>query len=236
MENSLGQLKLTGTVNALCPYILHYCAARSSAFILVAASRPKYAKLPSGKEVTKIVPGNVSVELDATLSFDSNASIGKDSQIIKYKDQGVPKDHILVKIATSWERLQETRILEENHRIRYNMTPLFSLTQAITVAMGASFRSLSEIAKLAGYDYLTIGVRIILIFPLYKSEFPRKLFAPQVESLDIPKKSYLHNKSEIRFTLNEYVIASEYLRARISRSVADANSLEHVLPEKMTAS
>jgi len=87
-----------------------------------------------GKEITKIVPGVVSTEVDARLSFDEEATYQKAHQLIKlYKDVGVNQDRILIKIASTWEGLQAAKRLEKEG-IHVNMTLLFSMAQAIVAA------------------------------------------------------------------------------------------------------
>jgi transaldolase len=87
-----------------------------------------------GAEILKIVPGRVSTELDARLSFDTEACIKKARDIIAlYKEVGVDKARILVKIASTWEGIQAAKVLEKEG-IHCNLTLLFSLCQAIACA------------------------------------------------------------------------------------------------------
>jgi len=87
-----------------------------------------------GVEILKIVPGRVSTEVDARLSFDTEATINKAHDIIKlYKDAGIDKQRILVKIASTWEGIEAARHLEKEG-IHCNMTLLFSLAQAAACA------------------------------------------------------------------------------------------------------
>lgn len=66
-----------------------------------------------GIEILKIIPGRVSTEIDARLSYDTDATVKKGKEIIElYKAAGIDKDRILVKIASTWEGLQACRILE----------------------------------------------------------------------------------------------------------------------------
>lgn len=88
-----------------------------------------------GCEILKIIPGRVSTEVDARLSFDTNASIAKAQKLIQlYEDQGVKKDRILIKLASTWEGIQAARILEKEHGIHCNLTLLFSFAQAVACA------------------------------------------------------------------------------------------------------
>ncbi|CAI4062736.1 hypothetical protein N7582_002206 [Saccharomyces uvarum] len=88
-----------------------------------------------GSQILKIVPGRVSTEVDARLSFDKKATVKKALHIIKlYKDMGVPKERVLIKIASTWEGIQAAKELEAKHGIHCNMTLLFSFTQAVACA------------------------------------------------------------------------------------------------------
>jgi len=84
-----------------------------------------------GLEILKIIPGRVSTEIDARLSFDTEATVKKAREIISmYKEAGIDTEkRILVKIASTWEGLQAAKILEKE-KIHVNMTLLFSLAQA----------------------------------------------------------------------------------------------------------
>lgn len=63
-----------------------------------------------GKEILKIVPGRVSTEVDAKLSFDKGATIEKAKKLIQmYEDEGISKDRILVKLASTWEGIQAAK-------------------------------------------------------------------------------------------------------------------------------
>lgn len=92
-----------------------------------------------GAELAKIVPGRVSTEVDADLSFDGQATLDKARAIIAaYKDRGVERDRILVKIASTWEGLQAAKVLQAEG-IDCNLTLLFSLAQAVAAADAKAF-------------------------------------------------------------------------------------------------
>ena len=92
-----------------------------------------------GIELTKIVPGYVSTEVDSDLSFNTDATVEKAKQIINsYEQSGVPKNRILIKIAGTWEGLQAVKKLEAEG-ISCNCTLIFSLTQAIACAEAGAF-------------------------------------------------------------------------------------------------
>ncbi|KAJ5381354.1 Transaldolase [Penicillium cataractarum] len=93
-----------------------------------------------GKEILKIIPGKVSTEVDAKLSFDTKATVDKALSIIKlYADNGISKDRILIKIASTWEGIQAAHILQSQHGINCNLTLLFSLVQAVAAAEAGAF-------------------------------------------------------------------------------------------------
>jgi len=87
-----------------------------------------------GLEILKRVPGYVSTEVDARLSFDTKANIERARRIIGlYEDAGVSRDRILIKLATTWEGCQAARVLQKEG-INCNMTLLFSFAQAVAAA------------------------------------------------------------------------------------------------------
>lgn len=87
-----------------------------------------------GLEILKIVPGRVSTEVDARLSFDTEDTIKKARQIIAaYETAGVSRQRVLIKIASTWEGIQAAKVLQAEG-IACNMTLLFSLPQAVACA------------------------------------------------------------------------------------------------------
>jgi len=87
-----------------------------------------------GVEILKIVPGRVSTEVDARLSYDTEGSIKKGRELIAlYKQEGVEKERVLIKLASTWEGIVAARQLE-SEGIHCNMTLLFSLVQAAACA------------------------------------------------------------------------------------------------------
>jgi transaldolase len=87
-----------------------------------------------GTEILHIIPGRVSTEVDARLSFNANASIAKARQLINlYEQMQVARERILIKLASTWEGIQAARVLEAEG-IHCNMTLLFSLAQAVACA------------------------------------------------------------------------------------------------------
>ncbi len=87
-----------------------------------------------GAAILKIIPGRVSTEVDARLSFDTEGSISKARSLIKlYESMGIPRERVLIKLASTWEGIQAAAVLEKES-IHCNMTLLFSLAQAIACA------------------------------------------------------------------------------------------------------
>ncbi|XP_001602166.1 transaldolase isoform X2 [Nasonia vitripennis] len=88
-----------------------------------------------GQEILKIVPGRVSTEVDARLSFDKEASIQKARKLIAiYEEAGISKERVLIKLASTWEGIQAAKELEEKYGIHCNLTLLFSFAQAVACA------------------------------------------------------------------------------------------------------
>jgi transaldolase len=87
-----------------------------------------------GKKILKIVPGRVSTEVDARLSYDSEGTIAQARSIIKqYDETGIGRDHVLIKIASTWEGIRAAEVLEKEG-IHCNLTLCFGLHQAIAAA------------------------------------------------------------------------------------------------------
>jgi len=87
-----------------------------------------------GKEILKIVPGRVSTEVDARLSFDTQKSIDKAHYLIGlYEEAGIDRKRILIKLASTWEGIEAAKVLEKEG-IHCNMTLMFSLVQAVAAA------------------------------------------------------------------------------------------------------
>ncbi|MCS3506689.1 transaldolase [Achromobacter sp. AGC78] len=87
-----------------------------------------------GRAILNIVPGRVSTEVDARLSFDTRATIERARGLIAlYEAAGVPRERVLIKIASTWEGIQAARALQAEG-VRCNLTLLFSLPQAVACA------------------------------------------------------------------------------------------------------
>lgn len=87
-----------------------------------------------GLKILDIVPGRVSTEVDARLSFDKEGTIAKARELIAlYEEAGIAKERILIKVAATWEGIEAARVLEQEG-IQCNLTLLFSMAQAIGCA------------------------------------------------------------------------------------------------------
>ena len=87
-----------------------------------------------GKEILKIVPGRVSTEVDARLSYNTEATISKARKLIGlYRQAGISRDRVLIKIASTWEGIKAAEVLEKEG-IHCNLTLLFSFAQAVAAA------------------------------------------------------------------------------------------------------
>lgn len=168
-----------------------------------------------GREILKVVPGRVSTEVAASLSFDTEATVAKARKLISlYEEKGISRERILIKIAGTWEGIRAAERFEKED-IHCNLTLLFSLAQAVACAearvtlispfvgriydwykkehggaeippdqdpgvasvthicdyykkygyktqiMGASFRNVNQIVRLAGCDLLTISPELL---------------------------------------------------------------------------
>jgi transaldolase len=95
-----------------------------------------------GTEITKIVPGVVSTEVDSRLSFDVEGMVAKGRKFIAlYKEKGVEKDRVLIKLPSTWEGIRAAEVLEKEG-IHVNMTLLFAMCQAVAASnVGATLIS-----------------------------------------------------------------------------------------------
>ncbi|KAI0055432.1 transaldolase [Artomyces pyxidatus] len=138
-------------------------ATTNPSLLLAAANKPQYARLIDvaiaygkekgstldeqvdhaldrllvefGKEILAIIPGRVSTEVDARLSFDKEATKAKAKQLIAlYDSVGIKKERVLIKIASTWEGIQAARELEKEDNIHCNLTLLFGFGQAVACA------------------------------------------------------------------------------------------------------
>lgn len=133
---------------------------RAGAPEAVAAAVADRLAVSVGAALSGLVPGRVSTEVDADLSFDTEASIAKAFSIIAaYKERGIERDRILIKLASTWEGIRAAEVLQKEG-IDCNLTLLFSKAQAIACADARAFlispfvgRILDWYKKSTGKDY-----------------------------------------------------------------------------------
>ena len=98
-----------------------------------------YLAVAIGKEILSAIPGRISTEVDSRLSFDTAATVARAKRIIDlYAQQGVSKDRVLIKIASTWEGIQAGKQLE-SEGINCNLTLLFSFAQAVACAQAGVY-------------------------------------------------------------------------------------------------
>jgi transaldolase len=116
-----------------------------------------------GLEILKLIPGRVSTEVDARLSYDTDASIAKAKRLIKlYKEAGISNDRILIKLASTWQGIRAAEKLEKEG-INCNLTLLFSFAQARACAEAGAY---------------LISPFVGRILDWYKANGDKKEFAP----------------------------------------------------------
>jgi transaldolase len=254
-------------------------AARSMAFI-------DKLFITFGCEILKIVPGRVSTEVDAGLSFDTEGTLAKARKLIgMYKKAGIERDRVLITIASTWEGIRAAEQLEREG-IHCNLTLLFSFAQAVACAeagvtlislfvgriydwcrkergvkdipadedpgvtsvtriydyfkkfdyktqvMGASFRKVDQIVRLAGCDLLTISPDLLEQMEKTEGSVPRRLSVDRAKSSDM-QKIHLDEKT-FRWMHNEDVMATEKLAEGIRKFYADARKLEQYAHARVT--
>jgi transaldolase len=231
-----------------------------------------------GSEILKVVPGRVSTEVAASLSFDTPATVAKARKLISlYQKKGVPRERILIKIASTWEGIQAANELEQEG-IHCNLTLLFSFAQAVACAeagvtlispfvgriydwykkegggkeilpdqdpgvesvtrifnyykkygyktqvMGASFRNVNQIVRLAGSDLLTISPDLLDQLEQTQGTVERKL-DPSTAKASKDERLHLTEKT-FRWMHNEDAMATEKLAEGIRKFNSDAQKLE----------
>jgi transaldolase len=235
-----------------------------------------------GTEILKIIPGRVSNEVDASLSFDVQGSLAKARRLIgMYKDAGIGRDRILIKLASTWEGIRAAEQLEREG-IHCNLTLLFSFAQAVACAeagvtlispfvgriydwykkerggdlpadedpgvasvtriyhyfkkfgyktqiMGASFRKVDQIVRLAGCDLLTISPDLLKQMEKTEGEVTRRLSVKSAKASDAAK-IHLDEKT-FRWMHNEDAMAVEKLSEGIRKFHADTRKLEQYVRE-----
>src|SRR5271157_770199 len=238
-----------------------------------------------GLEILKVVPGRVSTEVDASLSFDTEATIAKARKLIGLYDKaGIGREHVLIKMASTWEGIKAAHVLE-GEGVHCNLTLLFSFAQAVACAeagvtlispfvgriydyykhngatitddadpgvisvtriynyykrhgyktqvMGASFRNVNQILKLAGSDLLTISPDLLEKLETTEGTVTRYL-DPEVAKKAGDAKIHLDEKG-FRWLHNEDAMATEKLAEGIRKFNVDARKLEEFAHTKVAA-
>ena len=166
MTSKLDQLKQfttvvadTGDLDAIAK-LQPVDATTNPSLLLKAASLPRYAPLLDeamgncagdlglacdlfgvsvGQEILQVIPGRISTEVDARLSFDTQATLRRAERLIGlYDDAGISRDRVLIKVAATWEGIKAAEQLERDG-IQTNLTLLFSFAQAVACADAGVF-------------------------------------------------------------------------------------------------
>jgi transaldolase len=231
-----------------------------------------------GSEILRVVPGRVSTEVAASLSFDTAATIAKAHKLISlYEKKGTTRERILIKIASTWEGIKAAESLQKEG-IHCNLTLLFSFAQAVACAeaqvtlispfvgriydyykkegggkeippdkdpgvesvtriynyykkygyktqvMGASFRNVNQIVRLAGCDLLTISPELLDQLEQTEGTLDRKLDPATAQA---SKEPQIHlDEKTFRWMHNEDAMATEKLAEGIRKFNSDARSLQ----------
>jgi transaldolase len=231
-----------------------------------------------GSEILNVIPGRVSTEVPASLSFDTAGTFAKAQKLIcLYEKKGVSRDRILIKIASTWEGIRAAEVLE-SEGIHCNLTLLFSFAQAVACAqagvtlispfvgriydwykkeqggaeippdqdpgvasvtriynyykkfgyktqvMGASFRNVNQIVRLAGCDLLTISPE--LLNQLENTEGTVKRELDQVKARESKEPRLRLEEETFRWMHNEDAMATEKLAEGIRKFNSDAHRLQ----------
>ncbi len=124
---------------ALLTKSLEYAQSKEKDSNAIISTACDFLAVAIGTEILKYIPGRVSTEVDARLSFDTQAMIEKARVLISlYEQNGISRDRILIKIASTWEGIQAAKILEQEN-IQCNLTLLFSFAQAVAAAEAGAY-------------------------------------------------------------------------------------------------
>jgi transaldolase len=239
-----------------------------------------------GREILKVIPGRVSTEVDARLSFDTEGTIAKARHFIElYEREGISRERVLIKVSSTWEGIRAAEKLERD-RIHCNLTLLFSFAQAVACAeagvtlispfvgriydwykkenggkdipidqdpgvasvtriynyfkkfdyktqvMGASFRKVEQIERLAGCDLLTISPDLLEKMQQTQGELTPMLTKEKAKASE-GAKLHLDEKT-FRWMHNEDAMATDKLAEGIRKFNADARKLEEYARSQVT--
>jgi len=208
MTSKLDQLKQfttvvadTGDIDAIAR-LKPVDATTNPSLLLKAAALPRYAELLKqavslskgdvdlasdrfgvtvGREILQVIPGRISTEVDARLSFDTQATLNRAKRLVElYEEAGVNRERILIKIASTWEGIRAAEQLEKSG-VQTNLTLLFSFAQARACADAGAFlispfvgRIYDWYKKAEGRDYVGAedpGVQSVTrIYDYYKAQ------------------------------------------------------------------
>ncbi|MBD9398016.1 transaldolase [Pseudomonas sp. PDM11] len=208
MTSKLDQLKQfttvvadTGDIDAIAR-LKPVDATTNPSLLLKAAALPRYAELLKqavslskgdvdlasdrfgvtvGREILQVIPGRISTEVDARLSFDTQATLNRAKRLVDlYEEAGVSRERILIKIASTWEGIRAAEQLEKSG-VQTNLTLLFSFAQARACADAGAFlispfvgRIYDWYKKAEGRDYVGAedpGVQSVTrIYDYYKAQ------------------------------------------------------------------
>ncbi|TWE07138.1 transaldolase [Pseudomonas sp. AG1028] len=208
MTSKLDQLKQfttvvadTGDIDAIAR-LKPVDATTNPSLLLKAAALPRYAELLKqavaaskgdvdlasdrfgvtvGREILQVIPGRISTEVDARLSFDTQATLSRAKRLVElYEEAGVSRERILIKIASTWEGIRAAEQLEKSG-VQTNLTLLFSFAQARACADAGAFlispfvgRIYDWYKKAEGRDYVGSedpGVQSVTrIYDYYKAQ------------------------------------------------------------------
>ncbi len=167
-----------------------------------------------GTDILGIVPGRVSTETDARLSFDVQGSIDKARRLIKlYEDRKISRERVLIKIASTWEGLQAAEQLQKEG-IRCNMTLLFSLPQAV---------------RAAEVKVQLISPFVGRIYDWYKKENKRDYTGPEDPGVQSVQEIYTYYK---KFGCETEVMGASFRNIGQIRELAGCDALT-ISPELM---
>ncbi len=117
-----------------------------------------------GSEINRLIPGVISTEVDARLSFDTDATIAKAEKLIElYADAGISADRVLIKVAATWEGIRAAEALEQRG-IHCNATLIFSFEQACACADAGVFLISPFVGRIT--DWYTAHTDLVVADPL----------------------------------------------------------------------
>jgi transaldolase len=200
-----------------------------------------------GREILKIVPGRVSTEVDARLSFDTEGTLAKARHIIAlYEKAGISRERVLIKIASTWEGIKAAEVLQKEG-INCNLTLLFSLAQAVACAEGgikliSPFvgRILDWYKKSTGKDYAAAEdpgvVSVTAIYNYYKhfgynTEVMGASFRNKGEITELAGCDLLTISPAL---LGELAASSEPLTQKLNADTAKAEKIEKLVMNEKT--